>query len=362
MNLSLTDKRMISDRPISVLFTAYAPVHFLCCRPLYERLLAHPRCRVFLSGGTRSGPSESISYDAHSLYGALGVDPDHVVSVDVIRAGHYDLLFAANTRMIEPGSVDTRIQIFHGISFRNRAIRPQNLGADFYFMVGPYMRRKFAGAGLISHGDPRAVNIGFPKTDRLLDGVSDREDVCTRYGFDGNRPILLYAPSGFKHNSLELFGVEVINRFIASGRFDLIVKLHDHPKAPSRDWAADLEQFEGPRFRLARDLDVIPLMAAADLLITDASSVSSEFSLLDRPMVFLDTPRSINKASLREDSQVDLETWGRKGGVLVDRPEQATFKRRCPGGRSRLRRSRIPTTKPGRVAAGSGLLVTTSQS
>ncbi len=135
-------------------------------------------------------------------------------------------------------------------------------------------------------------------------------------------PSLLYAPTGLKHNSLELFGVDVINRLITNGRFDLIVKLHDHAKAPSRDWAADLKQFEGPRFRLARDLDVIPLMAAADLLITDASSVSSEFSLLDRPMVFLDTPLLIKAASRREGSRVDIETWGRKVGVLVDRPEQ----------------------------------------
>ena len=313
---------MSADRPISVLFTGYAPVHFLCFRPLYERLRAHPRCRVTLSGGLRSGSSASQSYDAHALYGALGVNLDHVASVDVIRTRHYDLLFAANTQMIEPRTVDTRVQMFHGISFRNRAIRAKNLGADHYLMVGPYMRRRFAEAQLIAPDDPRAVDIGFPKTDRLFDCAADRDNVCARHGFDGTRPLLLYAPTGLKHNSLELFGVEVIARLVASGRFDLIVKLHDHPKAPSRDWAADLAQFEGPRFRLARDLDVVPLMAAADLLLTDVSSVSSEFSLLDRPIVFLDTPQLITAASRREGSLVDLETWGRKGGVLVDRPEQ----------------------------------------
>ena len=307
--------------PVDVLFTGYAPVHFLCFRPIYERLVAHPRCRVFLSGGIRSGASETRSYDTDALYGPLGVDPAHVLSVDLARTQHYHLLFGANTKMIEPGLVDTRIQIFHGISFRNRAIRAENLGADFYFIVGPYMRRKFTEGGLLPAGDPRAVEVGFPKTDGLVNRGSDRADVCARHGFDGDRPILLYAPTGLKHNSLELFGPEVIDRLVVSERFDLMVKLHDHPKAPSRDWATDLAQLEGPRFRLVRDLDVIPLMAAADLLLTDASSVSSEFSLLDRPMVFLDTPRLIKAVSRLEGSMVDLDTWGRTGGMLVERPE-----------------------------------------
>ena len=312
---------MTSTRHLSILFTGYAPVHFLCFRPLYERLRRHSGCRVFLSGGIRSA-EDGQTYDADSLFSSFDVDPGCVLPATEIRSRHFDLLVACNTKMIEPGSAGTRIQLFHGISFRNRAIRTDPRDSDFYFLVGPYMRRRFAAAGLIGRDDPRAVDVGFPKTDHLLNGDGDREDVCSRYGFRGDRPIILYAPTGQKNNSLELFGRAVIGQLIATNRYDVIVKLHDHPKDLSRDWSVELASLEGPRFRLAVDLDVIPLMGAADLLLTDASSVSSEFSLLDRPMVFLDTPRLIRKARRRDGSMLDLESWGRRGGLVVDGPEQ----------------------------------------
>ncbi len=37
-----------------VLFTGYAPVHFLCFKPMFDNLMATPGVEVSLSGGTRS--------------------------------------------------------------------------------------------------------------------------------------------------------------------------------------------------------------------------------------------------------------------------------------------------------------------
>ena len=34
-----------------ILFTGYAPVHFVCFRPVYERLRRVPGVQVFVSGG-----------------------------------------------------------------------------------------------------------------------------------------------------------------------------------------------------------------------------------------------------------------------------------------------------------------------
>ena len=312
----------MSSRRLEVLFTGYAPVHFLCFRPVFEYLAVVPDVRVAVSGGLRDKSGAEVTYDPRGLYGPLGLDASLVLTVDEIQDRHFDVLFAANTKMIAPGSVDTRIQIFHGVSFRNAAVRCENLGADYYFMVGPYMRQRFAAAGLIAEDDPRGVNIGFPKTDRLLHDDGARLRVCRRYGFDPQRPLVLYAPTGQRHNSLELFGLEVIEALNATGRYNLLVKLHDHPKAPSRDWVVALSELERPGFRLARELDVVPLLAAAELLITDASSVSNEYSLVDRPIVFLDTPKLIAKASAKEGSMVDLETWGRRGGPVVEGPDE----------------------------------------
>ena len=66
---------------------------------------------------------------------------------------------------------------------------------------------------------------------------------------------------------------------------------------------------------------MIPLLYLADLLISDASSVSNEYSLLDRPIVFIDTPMLIAQAQAAADSAVDLDTWGRRGGIVASAPD-----------------------------------------
>lgn len=42
--------------------------------------------------------------------------------------------------------------------------------------------------------------------------------------------------------------------------------------------------------------DILPTLFLADLLISDASSVANEYTLLDRPIVFLDVPEMIEAA------------------------------------------------------------------
>jgi len=300
-----------------ILFSGYAPVHFICFRPLYERLRLRDDVEVYVSGGTRTKLDDgSHRYDAQDMYRHFDLPADRVLSTDAITAMDFDLLFAAHTRLILPRTVGRRIQIFHGISYRNKAVRPENMSCDHYFLVGPYMQRRFIEAGHLREQDPRAVPVGFMKTDRLIDGSLQRERVLQQLGFDGRRPVLLYAPTGARCNSLETMGEEVIERLLATDRFDVIVKPHDHPKA-AVDWFARLARFEGARCHITREADIVPLMVAADLLISDASSAANEFTLLDRPIVFLDTPELIAQAREAANSMLDLETWGRKAGTVV---------------------------------------------
>jgi len=312
---------MTQSDSTTILFTGYAPVHFVCFQPVYQRLIRHPGFNVFLSGGLRTKTSSGYQYDERGLYDSFGVPDVSVLSVDEIRKRDFDVLFAANTKFIAPKTAKTRVQMFHGISFRNRAIRAENMNCDYYFLVGPYMYRKFVEAGLLACDDPRALKMGFPKTDRLVNGDLNREDQLREHGFDGSRPVIVYAPTGEKHNSLEIMGEEVIRRLRESNRFDLLIKLHDHPKNTEIDWFSRLEPLTDEHTKMVRGFDVIPLLFLADLLITDASSVSSEYSLLDRPMIFLDAPKLIARMMERKASMLDMDTWGRHTGVVVKRAD-----------------------------------------
>ena len=302
--------------PTRVLFTGYAAVHFACFRPLYEALQAEPCVDVAVSGGLRrrAYDGDSWSYDADAMYGPFGLRDASVLTVDEIERREFDVLFSACTKPIEPAAHDRAIQIFHGLSFRNRAVRARNLGYDHCFAVGPYMMRRL-GALEPEGGDGRLVPIGFPKTDRLLDGSLERRSIQRSLGFDGRRPVLLYAPTGAHDNSLETVGEELLMRLREQDRYDVVVKPHDHPTNPI-DWFARLAPLEGGHLRVVRQPDVIPLMLASDLLISDASSVATEYTLLDRPIVFLDVPELL-AAAAADDDRLDLATWGRRGGRVA---------------------------------------------
>ena len=306
---------------VKVLFTGYAPVHFACFRPLFDQLSTMDEFDTYLSGGLRTKVQDGMEYDLEGMYGPFGVAQDRLLSVEQIQDMDFDVLFASNSKMIMPRTVRERVQIFHGISFRNKSVRQANANADFYFIVGPYMKRAFVDSGIMTNDDPRALEMGFIKTDRLLDGTLNRVRTLGAHGFTGERPVLLYAPTGQKHNSLETMGEQVIEALVESGRYDLIVKPHDHPKKRI-NWQQRLAPLEGDRMRVSHDPDVINLLHAADLLITDASSVSSEYSLLNRPMVFLDVPKLLKKAGKGDESKLDLDTWGRKGGPIVQEADE----------------------------------------
>ena len=308
-----------------ILFTGYAPVHFVCFRPVYERLRRLPGVQVFVSGGREAGgegADAGAPVTARELYQPFRIPPARVLSLDAMRRQRFDMVFCAHVSGYFPREDRERVQIFHGLSFRNMAVRRDVLVYDHLFITGPYMQRAFQEQQLLRPGDARLVRIGFPKVDRLVDGSLDRRALLRRLGLSGRRPVLLYAPTGQKGNSLETLGEEVIRRLRASGRYDVLIKLHDHPRDGTVDWPRRLRPLLDAHTKLVRDFDIVPYLFVADLLISDASSVSSEYSLLDRPMVFLDVPQMI--AAMRAKGRaVDLDTWGRKGGVTVRWPDEA---------------------------------------
>lgn len=305
-----------------VVFAGYAPVHFVCFQPIYERLRRAGGIEVFLSGGRAGTPDGGAALTASELYASFDVDRDRVIELDAMAAQEFDITFCAHVSGYFPKDDLERVQLFHGVSFRNMAVRRDVLVYDRLFLVGPYMRRLFTESHLVRDRDPKLVNIGFPKLDRLVDGSLDRAAVLRGFGFEGDRPVILYAPTGQRDNSLEHTGEAVLTRLRRSGRYDILIKLHDHPRDRGTDWHARLAPLLDAHTRMVPGYDIVPAMFAADLLITDASSVSNEYALLDRPIVFLDVPQLL-AAMQRKGVALDLDTWGRKGGPVVQWPDEA---------------------------------------
>jgi hypothetical protein len=324
----------------SLLFSGYAPVHFVCFRPIYEQLRRRSGLEFWFSGGSEGGDGPALT--ARQLYRPFRLPAERILSLDAMRKRRFDFVFCGHVSGYFPREDRARVQIFHGLSFRNMAVRREVLVYDHLFITGPYMMRAFQENRLLRPGDPRCIPIGFPKVDRLVDGSLDRLRILRRLGLSGRRPVVLYAPTGQKRNSLETVGEEVLRRLRRTGRYDILIKLHDHPRDKSVDWVAKLRPLLDAHTKMVTDFDVVPYLFVADLLITDASSVSSEYSLLDRPMVFIDVPELLEAMRVKGVS-LDLETWGRRGGITVRWPDEAVDAVRWaldhPGHGGRVRRA-----------------------
>jgi CDP-ribitol ribitolphosphotransferase len=132
--------------------------------------------------------------------------------------------------------------------------------------------------------------FGIPRTDALAPSprrdAAERE-VRTRLGLTDSRTTILYAPT-FRGADMkgagapELLDIAALYRALGD-QYRLILRLHPFVKSAmripeeARDFVVDA----------SREPDVNEVMLAADILVTDYSSIIFEYALLNRPMAFL---------------------------------------------------------------------------
>src|SRR5436190_2197263 len=111
-----------------------------------------------------------------------------------------------------------------------------------------------------------------------------------------SRPTVLYGPTWSAASSINLLGMEFIERLVA-GPWNTVVKLHDRLRderpfySGGLDWGGRLAPaLQGAHARLASGANICPCLAAADVMITDHSSAGFEYLLLDRPLVRVHVP------------------------------------------------------------------------
>lgn len=203
-----------------------------------------------------------------------------------------------------------RVNFFHGVAGKYDLDRPEGLpiGLDQYDRIAFINRDRmdrYREARLVT--DTQAVLVGYPKLDRLATGALDRRAVRQSLQFDNERPLVLYAPTYSPESSLHLAGEGIIQALESAG-FNVIVKLHDRSLDPDPrytagiNWRERLRALErGGHIRHVETADVSPLLAAADFMVTDHSSVGFEYLVLDRPLIIFDAPGLIEAARINPD-------------------------------------------------------------
>jgi hypothetical protein len=282
-----------------VVFDARTAMEYAMMAPVHRRLIADPRVRVSLMSSDRPEQVAAIYRDAPD---ASFLSPRRALlsKVDVYVAA--DFLWATLAR----GTC--RIQMFHGVAGKwahiyDRPATSMRLW-DRLFFINQRRLRNYVTAGAIEAESPAIRLIGMPKLDCLVDGSYDRNNVLAQNGLDPARPTVLYAPTWTPYSSLNVMGEKVVQLLLDAG-LTVLVKLHENSRdlRPANsggiDWHARLEPILRQRGGLLIEgSDACPWMVAADVLISDHSSVAFEYLLLDRPMIRIHLPELIARGAV----------------------------------------------------------------
>lgn len=211
--------------------------------------------------------------------------------------------------------------VFHGVAGKYDLDNPAHLPIAFdqfdrVLFINRDRMDRYLSSGVVSR--ERAVLVGFPKVDRLVNGEYDAAGVRRGLGLDTDRPTALYAPTWSPASSLNVAGEEIVTTLADAG-WNVIVKLHSlsldvhTPKfSGGVDWRTRMAAIERPgRIVHVEDPDASPLLAASDLMVTDHSTIGFEFCLLDRPLVVFDVPGLIETARINPERVRELRSAAR---------------------------------------------------
>lgn len=182
------------------------------------------------------------------------------------------------------------VMLLHGDSDKATSANGMARAFDEIWVAGPAAVERYRTAG-VAVPDDRFVFIGRPQAAGLPIGPTGQQP-----------PIVLYAPTfeGYydqtAHTSLDSMGVELVRRLVASGR--VRVWFRPHPASgvsrPSMlaaiaEIGAVLREVPGDHLVVAdRDLTLPECLAAADVLVSDISSVATDFLATERPIITCD--------------------------------------------------------------------------
>jgi hypothetical protein len=283
-----------------VLFDARTAMEYAMLAPLHQRLRDDPRVRLWFMSSERPDRVSEIYRDAGSDIAVVSAARAMTMAFDACLAA--DFVWATLPRGTQ------RVQLFHGVAGKWSQIydRPETSMRQWhrFFFINRRRLQNFVAAGALEPDSPAIRLVGMPKSDALVDGSLQRDEVLASHGLDPSGLTVLYAPTWTPHSSLNAMGAEVVERLVDAG-FTVLVKLHEnsldprHENSGGIDWAARLAPILARgRGYLARDSSAAPWLAAADALVSDHSSVAFEYLLVDRPLVRIDMPSLLAQAQV----------------------------------------------------------------
>ena len=311
-----------------VLAYVRAPMNYVVMAPVYRRMATDPRVKFYFT----TSPGASREADVYSE----AEDGLNVINASEAKFMKFDACLAADFIWLSLPRGTKRVQMFHGVAgkYTNVYDTPEQSarGWDRLFFINQRRLRNFVRSGALDANSTAARLVGMPKVDCLVDGSLSRNAVLENLGIDPERRVVLYAPTWSAHSSLVKLGAELVEQLVAAG-YAVIVKLHDRSHDPQHansggvNWVARFEKLlRDSGGHLAMGSDSCPYLFAADVLITDHSSVGFEYLLLDRPVVRIEVPELLAEANVNPEYVellADVSTTIRSASEVVGAVERS---------------------------------------
>jgi len=278
-------------------------MNYVVMAPVHKRMANDPRVKFYFTTTADASREAAVYSDAEEKLA--------VISASEAKFMKFDACLAADFIWMSLPRGTRRVQMFHGVAgkYANVYDTPEESvrGWDRLFFINRRRMENFVRSGALDANSTAARLVGMPKVDCLVDGSLSRNAVLDVLGIDPARNVVLYAPTWSAHSSLVTMGQELVEALVKAG-YAVIVKLHDRSHDPQHEYSGGIDWVSrlDPLLResgghLAISSNSCPYLVAADVMITDHSSIGFEYLLLDRPVVRIEVPQLLSEANVNPE-------------------------------------------------------------
>jgi CDP-glycerol glycerophosphotransferase (TagB/SpsB family) len=179
-----------------------------------------------------------------------------------------------------------KVQIFHGLAGEKKGHFRIRHYFDLYLTQGPYFTKKFQSLAK-KHKNFEVIETGWCKLDPLYTITQEiqkyKESLLKKHYA---KKIILYAPTFSPSLTSAPRLYETILKLSQNSDNLILIKFHDKMH---RDYRTPYETILSSNILIIQENDITQSLQIADIMISDTSSVVYEFTLLDKPVVTLNS-------------------------------------------------------------------------
>ncbi len=233
------------------------------------------------------------------------------------------------------------ICLFHGQPSKGLTFNKNIINSfDAFFLYGKLHKNTYYDfIKTFSLKHPKTLElfeVGYSKTDELFNNRFDKNEFLSSLKLDISKKTILYAPAFNEYASLREIGIEIIEEIASLTNYNIIAKLAIDCLEPTTnyyatggiDWFTEIGKLQKKYSNLIlyKELNINKALLCSDILITDISSVSFDFLVLDKPVIFINTPKFFSIYLQKYYPEANTKSWeneiytngGKEFGISID--------------------------------------------